>query len=621
MHESSTSTHPSSIRWRNRRSSTSSTAPAPRRCSSLVSIASVESFPSHSHADDKVDAQFDTSTKQITSWFSCGNLLNFDSLNLQSTSWRNDRMLASSVNADSREVSSKYIPHFGVDVCFVPHKFHYTTEELEPYRKIGDPEMDELLQYLSQNIKDNDASCGCGAFDDVIAYAAKEYQSSGNPSPSREFYKHYYEDVPNWVDFDQIQRGIEVFLAYLPVAGCSLFYRSLVGGFSIPKIVQVLTATRYLVPSNMTSNNKSCASGSVTDRDRKRSEERLIDTGGFLACCFAPDTSTDCGSNETAASLRPGGKGFDSALRVRVLHAKVRRSLLQSKSDGQSIPRWDIESNGVPINQEDMAATLLAFSVNVLLGIEIISGQPLPEKEQRDYLALWRYLGWLLGVDTVETDHGQVRSSNASKRNRLIPIDPCGLRKLEKIDDQGGLGGDLDLETADYDPANDSIIHSYATLESMIIHLLHPEQSSRELVKHLLSLRRHFIFRSEMCRKLLGDPLSDELGIPKSSINWKGWRTESLHNFVNHIVVKFFLYFFLLFLRCYTLLTMKVPWIRSRAIVWHANLETRFLRAWEKGNAKRMTAARSTEQALSKLKESKSKSHCPFSMIMAPSSA
>ena len=155
------------------------------------------------------------------------------------------------------------------------------------------------------------------------------------------------------------------------------------GGFSIPKIVQVLTATRYLVPSNMTSNNKSCASGSVTDRDRKRSEERLIDTGGFLACCFAPDTSTDCGSNETAASLRPGGKGFDSALRVRVLHAKVRRSLLQSKSDGQSIPRWDIESNGVPINQEDMAATLLAFSVNVLLGIEIVSGQSLLLLRQR----------------------------------------------------------------------------------------------------------------------------------------------------------------------------------------------------------------------------------------------
>ena len=77
-----------------------------------------------------------------------------------------------------------------------------------------------------------------------------------------------------------------------------------------------------------------------------------------------------------------------------------------------------------------MAATLLAFSYNgafsqnygriltailhmnvvpccctaLLVGIELIGGAPLPLQQQEDYLALWRYIGWLLGVDSKALD-------------------------------------------------------------------------------------------------------------------------------------------------------------------------------------------------------------------------
>jgi len=410
----------------------------PRRSSSVVSMSSLS---------QSVD---DSTTIDGSRYSIIGSLFRFDSSNLQSTQYRNKQMLSSITTPPT------FIHHFGVEVCFT-EQFHYTKAELEPYRKVGDEEMDKILQYLSQN-KDG---CGCGAFDDVISYIAEEYQVNGDAdTPTVQFYKHYYENIPNWIDYDQIQRGIDVFLAYLPVAGCSLFYRSLVGGFSIPQIVEVLQATQYLVG------------------DKEKSVERLFDTGGFLACCFAPSpptTTTDTNDIQSALSLRPGGKGWEAALRVRVLHAKVRRSLLQSKKRV-----WDVETNGIPINQEDMAATLLAFSVNVLLGIEIIAGRPLPENEQVDYLALWRYIGWLLGVDTVETEEG--RSSNASKHSNLPPIDPCGERKI-------GIKDANSQEDILFDDGN-SIIHSYATLESMILHLLHPKKSSRSLVSHLhISIR------------------------------------------------------------------------------------------------------------------------------------
>ena len=575
------------------------------------------------------------------------------------------------------------IPHFGVHVCFIPHRFHYTEAELEPYRKIGDPKMDKLLNYLAEN---KAVGRGCGPFDDVIANAAGAYKNfvlssrviNTSTSPLVQFYQHYYENVPDWVDFDQIQRGIDMFLAYFPAAACALFYRSLIGGFSIPKIVEVLVATRYLVPSYLDTtipddakigNSSRCRSIESISRDRKRTVERLLDTGGFLACCFAPRSNHDPSSLSdhnllSAASLRPGGKGWEAALRVRTLHAKVRRSLLQSKrekSDGQSISLWNVEKNGIPINQEDMAATLLAFSVNVLLGIELIAGKALPETEQRDYLALWRYLGWLLGVDTPETcldvtrapsevqrsSDASLNLRNSSDRNYSAPLDPCGPGRpyqygCSACAENGKTPlGCLGLETKEMCPDKDPIIYAYATLESIILHLLHPERSSRELVLHLLSVRekaeiplkttplendkekRHreivssvfFKYRSEICRKFLGDPLSDELGIPKSSIDWRCWR-KIPNDLAIHASVKILVYLFLVSFRCYTLLTMTIPCIRKHAILWHASLVMRFLKNWEKNHRARLNTAFTGQKPDTPM--SSSDTLCPFSMIMAP---
>ena len=605
-----------SLRWRGR-SSTSSSTP-PRRCSSVTSAASLDSSSCGGGGGgfDKHHDAAELSDSSVFKPLSFRKLLMFDSINLQSTSWRNQQMLAL-----MKLPSPQIISHFGVEVCFLSESFHYTIKELEPYRKIGDPEMDAILQFLSiNNIEfDSEEGCGgCGAFDDVIAYAARQYHvhekcATDGACQVAQFYKHYYENTPPWVNYEQLQRGIDVFLAYLPVAGCALFYRSLVGGFSIPQILEVLRASRYLVPSHLSyaaGHKSSVRNVEAMNRDRKLAEERLFDTGGFLACCFAPHepTTDSMHAPQSAASLRPGGSGWEAALRVRVLHAKVRRSILQSKrscSDGQSTSLWDTHKNGIPINQEDMAATLLAFSVNVLVGIEILSGEPLDLSEQRDYLALWRYLGWLLGVDTPENTN----SSNSCENKRLPPIDPCGPMK-EPIDESIGVSG-LDLSNA-------SILHSYATLESVILHLLHPNQSSRDLVAHLLNLRSSYMFRSEVCRKLLSGQLSDELGIPTSSIQWEGLRLESLSKIFRQINLKFFVYCFLLFLRVYTLLTIKFPRFRRRAIVRHGYLERKFLFLWEKSHKRRVTKAASKSRESMTASPTESKLYCPFSMIMDP---
>lgn len=528
---------------RRRSSINSGVGPPPLRKCSSASIASLVTNTSIdnddcSHEDCSKNEREQESESFLDRVYA---MLHFDALCLKSTSLRNAKMLFST------STSSTYttVTQFGVDVLFTD-QYHYNASELEPYRLIGDPEMDSLL----------DTGC-VGPYDDVVlsasaAAACTDPTIDAHSQQLAQFYRHY-ETVPFWVDFDQIQRGINVFLAYLPAAGCSLYYRSLVGGFSIPKIVKVLEATKYLIS------------------DRRKVMTRLIDTGGFLACCFAPT------SGLPAEALRPGCVGWSAALRVRVLHGKIRQRLLLSQ-------QWDIERYGIPINQEDMAATLLAFSVNVLLGIEIIAGKPLPEQEQRDYLALWRYIGWLLGVDTPESE------SNSSNPDATVqPMDPCGPKKHDELCDE------------------DSILHSYASLESIILHILHPEPNSCDFVKHLLSVRGSFAFRAELCRRLLGHPLADALGLP------------SLGSDVASFPLAIVVYIVLMYFRLYTLLTMSYPWLNEKAIKFHGSLQRSFLVKWEEGHSSRMSAAYKKDKSQSEIgSEKMSSSACPFSMVIPP---
>ena len=80
------------------------------------------------------------------------------------------------------------------------------------------------------------------------------------------------------------------------------------------------------------------------------------------------------------------GNQHGAALHVRALHAKVRFAILQK----QGKKKWNVEKLGIPINQEDMSATLLAFSANVLAGIDLIAGNSVSVQEHLDYLAFWR---------------------------------------------------------------------------------------------------------------------------------------------------------------------------------------------------------------------------------------
>jgi hypothetical protein len=433
---------------------------------------------------------------------------------------------------------------------------HLDAATLEPYRQLGDQPVDDIFRLLDEEGR------GVKAGDDILHAAEEAYNarhSQSNPSKADEalvdFYRHY-RTVPSWVDWNQVEAGQQVFLAYLPAISYSLYYRSLVPGFSIPKISAVLTATAYLAPPS----------------SEERVQQRLLDTGAFLALLCAT-TSTATGAEDGCSkALLPGGEGWKAAMHVRFLHAKVRRALLRRKGERE----WKTAELGVPINQEDMAATLLAFSTNALVGVEYIAGAPLPVSEQRDYTHFWRYVGWMLGV---ETEDDVDRSSALDSRAQLRPLDPCGPGWLPK--------------------QQDSIAHSYATLSSISFHILHPDKSSVKIAHHLLRMGRRdelerkiekgkkklstdehdhiFYFRALQCRLFVGDPLADALELPCHPV----WHRRIWQRLKSTLV--------LCVLRIYTLAALPRSPFRCSIVKYHrSNMDT-FAQYWRGSHTETMS--------------------------------
>ena len=426
-----------------------------------------------------------------------------------------------------------------------------------------------------------------GPSDDLLAIAERALEKkSSSVTPSEKAMSSFAEHIritPSWVDEDQLKRGQEVFLAYTPIASLALYYRSLVAGFSIPKIAAVARSTAYLTPPSRPD----------------QVLQRLLDTGELTASCIGLGVE----------SLLPGGTGWKVALHVRFLHAKVRRALLKRKGKQQ----WDTARFGIPINQEDMAATLLAFSVNVLHGIEFIAGVKLSEQEQTDYLALWRYIGFLLGVETKFDD----RMSEEPSTSELAPLDPCG-------------------------PGNgtvpNSILNARSLLSSMIFHLLDPDETSVEIAHHLLKVSDRtppsrklqdipehfykndlFYFRCLQCRRFIGDPLADALNLPLHPNRWTRAKL-----YLKSTVL-------LLSIRVYTLTAMFIPFLRRRMVGMHARAFLRFHDHWTMTHKTKMAKAfhegekpscapEGGENKKAEISTKEMNSICPFAMIAPPTS-
>ena len=179
------------------------------------------------------------------------------------------------------------------------------------------------------------------------------------------------------------------------------------------------------------------------------------------------------------AVCQPGGlsrfsEGFAMTVRVRLIHAQVRRLLLQS---GQ----WQPQAWGAPINQCHMAGTNLQFSVGALDALRRI-GYRFKPIERESLIHLWRYAGYLMGLED----------------ELLVASESEGHRLLDMID------------AFEPEPDGDS--------RALVNALMHTT------VDCLRGFRWRWLCSVNVCfgisRALVGDRRADMLGYPKTAWRW-----------------------------------------------------------------------------------------------------
>ncbi|KAF1963041.1 hypothetical protein CC80DRAFT_103530 [Byssothecium circinans] len=173
--------------------------------------------------------------------------------------------------------------------------------------------------------------------------------------------------VPEWVDWVQIERGQDVFYRYGGPALTGLTYQSLLGGMGAARVVETLART-----------------GGFSTKVARR---RLFETTQHILQC-----------TKSLDSIKPGGAGHVSSVRVRLLHAAVRQRIMKLANQRPSY--FNLEEWGVPVNDIDQIGTLSTFSATLIWISFPRQGIYLREQEKEDYVALWRYIGYILGTPT-----------------------------------------------------------------------------------------------------------------------------------------------------------------------------------------------------------------------------
>ena len=243
---------------------------------------------------------------------------------------------------------------------------------------------------------------------------------------------------PRWVDWARVDRGCAVFLRAGFAGGLVLGLRSLPYGYAAP------AGNKPLVFSG---------------RLAERAPRRLAETARFVAAVSEP------------GALRRRDAGHAITLKVRLMHAQVRRLLLQSG-------RWDHARWSAPINQHDMLATIFLFSQVFLDGLRLL-GLAIDRSEGDDFIHLWRVIGWLIGVD-----------------EDLLPDDETSARAASEV---------IYLTQGPPDADSRELVAALLGAPAQTAHTPAQQRQAR--------IRMHIT--RQLCRHLLGDPLADALAVPR----------------------------------------------------------------------------------------------------------
>lgn len=166
-----------------------------------------------------------------------------------------------------------------------------------------------------------------------------------------------FNEIPSWVDFESIRHGTDYCNRCGTAALSVLRNYCLMGGYESSAINKPLIFTGAL---------------------KKGAVKRLSETVDFWMLVTERN------------GLQPQHKGITSILTTRMIHS-FSRIMIERQPD------WKPELWGRPLNNWDMVATNLGFSIVFMDGLAKLNLSP-TTPELKGTLHLWKYIGYLLGI-------------------------------------------------------------------------------------------------------------------------------------------------------------------------------------------------------------------------------
>lgn len=183
------------------------------------------------------------------------------------------------------------------------------------------------------------------------------------PQPLHEFMATT-AGLPPGIDQPRLERGGAAFLKNALPSVVVLLASSLPRGYAAPCLCEILSISRNL---------------------EHHPFQRLMGVVQLLI------------NVSDADAFRPDGRAVVTAQKLRLLHAGVRVLAGRYRAGYQA--RF-----GVPVNHEDMLATIMAFSYLLVAGLGRLE-VPLTPEEAEDHYYLWRLFALLMGIHPAGRPH------------------------------------------------------------------------------------------------------------------------------------------------------------------------------------------------------------------------
>ena len=244
----------------------------------------------------------------------------------------------------------------------------WTQAFFDEKRLIGDPLADEAIRHII-------AEQGQEGAQQFFRQLINDIDLPIDQFPALQSFLKQTHQLPDWTDWEQIDQGYQLFLDHGAKFLVFLYYKSLPQLYTNAKGATVLTRTSRLTNQ---------------DQSLKIFARRVGETGEFLLDVMGKD------------ALQSGGTGIRAIQKIRLIHASIRHFYPISEAEKQQL--------GVPINQEDMAMTLMTFSITLTEALQQFDIET-PESQINGYLHTWKAIGINLGIheDLIPTNLEEAR--------------------------------------------------------------------------------------------------------------------------------------------------------------------------------------------------------------------